>query len=257
MKTSLKVLYLGDTAINQAACYLAGIMTYFGIEFDYVPSDEQCSDEILSDNYQVIIISDYPSRNFTKKQFEIITQKVAQGMGLIMIGGWESFVGIDGKYNETNLADVLPVKMQDTDDRVNCYQPCLIEMSNEHVITEGLPFSECPAGIGGYNLICAKSDSSVILKSRQFKVSLKNGKFEFVPSEQARDLLIVGQYGKGKTLAFASDVAPHWVGGLVDWGDSRINACADKHGAEAIEVGNHYARFFANMIKWAANMHIL
>jgi hypothetical protein len=50
--------------------------------------------------------------------------------------------------------------------------------------------------------------------------------------------------------AMATDAAPHWVGGLVDWGESRVEAQAD--GAEAIEVGNWYAELFSNIIKWNA-----
>ena len=251
-----KILYLGDTAINQAASYLAGIMAYFNIEFDYVPSDKKIPDNLLDKNYRAIIISDYPSRNFTSEQFEAIRQKVISGTGLMMIGGWESFVGIDGKYNKTILADILPIKMQDSDDRINCSQPCLVEIISEHPIVAQLPFTECPPGIGGYNLLQAKSNANVILASRQFKVNVNDGKFRFMAEEQAQPLLIIGEYQNGRTLAFASDVAPHWVGGLVDWGDKRICACATKHGAEAIEVGNHYSQLFVNMIKWVAKFNV-
>ena len=34
-----KILYLGDDNIRQAAAYLAGIMTHYGIPFDRVDSD--------------------------------------------------------------------------------------------------------------------------------------------------------------------------------------------------------------------------
>ncbi len=36
---------------------------------------------------------------------------------------------------------------------------------------------------------------------------------------KSRRCLVVGQHGRGRTAALATDVAPHWVGGLVDWGD--------------------------------------
>ena len=49
---------------------------------------------------------------------------------------------------------------------------------------------------------------------------------------------MVGRHGYGRTAALATDVAPHWVGGLVDWGDQRIT---QKVTEDSIEVGNWYA----------------
>ena len=37
------VLYLGDTALSGATAYLAGLMTAFGIGYDYLPGDENLS----------------------------------------------------------------------------------------------------------------------------------------------------------------------------------------------------------------------
>ena len=36
---SFKVLYLGDTALNSAASYLAGVLSHHGTEFDFVASN--------------------------------------------------------------------------------------------------------------------------------------------------------------------------------------------------------------------------
>jgi uncharacterized membrane protein len=65
--------------------------------------------------------------------------------------------------------------------------------------------------------------------------------------------LVLGRYGRGRTVTLATDVAPHWVGGLVDWGDRRVvQGVADGF----IEVGNWYARFFRNLVAWAAQIEI-
>jgi hypothetical protein len=48
----------------------------------------------------------------------------------------------------------------------------------------------------------------------------------------------------------ATDLAPHWVGGLVDWGDDPRVAAQDQ-GSWQIEVGNFYAQFVANLLAWA------
>jgi hypothetical protein len=55
------------------------------------------------------------------------------------------------------------------------------------------------------------------------------------------------------TLSGAADVAPHWVGGLVDWGDGeRVTARAP--GSWEIEVGNFYSQLVANLLAWTGQL---
>jgi uncharacterized membrane protein len=206
----------------------------------------------LEADYQAVIISDYPSANFTTDQLTLLAKRVQSGMGLLMIGGWESYTGPNHEYTETILKNVLPVIMQPTDDRTNCSQPCLIEKIRDHKILDDLPFDACPPGVGGFNKFQAKADGNVLLNARRFKVRREKGEFKFQPTDETIPLLVVGSYGKGKVACFASDVAPHWVGGLVDWGDGRVKAKAP--GSNDIEVGSWYARFFANLVRWTANL---
>jgi hypothetical protein len=77
-----------------------------------------------------------------------------------------------------------------------------------------------------------------------------SGNFEFSPGAES-PLLVVGEYGRGRTAALATDVAPHWVGGLVDWGDQRV---VQQVGAGFIDVGNWYARFFRNLLVWTGRL---
>lgn len=88
--------------------------------------------------------------------------------------------------------------------------------------------------------------------SRRFEVSLSAGDFTFTPQENPDPLLVVGSHGRGRVCAFATDAAPHWVGGLVDWGDTRLEAHAP--GANPIEVGNWYAALLANLVNWTAGL---
>jgi len=90
---SKSVLYLGDTALRGDGSYLAGVMSYYHINFHYLASDQPCSQSLLNNDYASIIISDYPSHNFSTSQLNSIEQLVSNGMGLLMIGGWASFTG--------------------------------------------------------------------------------------------------------------------------------------------------------------------
>ncbi len=244
------VLYLGDTALDGAASYLAGVMHAANIGFDYLPSDEAFSNSIVTAGCRAVIISDYPARNFSRDQLNSLAGRIAEGLGLLMLGGWESFTGSGGGYNNTVLKDILPVVMQPRDDRINCPQPCLIEKIKDHEIIDSLPFNTNPPSIGGFNRLTAKPDAETILFARRFEVSFQAGGFAFTPSAQPDPLLVVGSYGRARLCAFATDAAPHWVGGLVDWGDTRLKAQA--RGAKPIEVGNWYAALLSNMVNWVA-----
>lgn len=249
---SKDILYLGDTSLDTAAAYLAGVMTYYNIDFDYLASEEKPNSSFLDNNYKAIIVSDYPSGNFSDGQLNSIAEKVSIGTGLLMVGGWDSFTGLGGLYSQSILSNVLPVIMSETDDRVNCASPCLIEKNCGHKIIEALPFDENTPGIGGYNRFKPKPGSTTILSSRRFRTCRQDGIIEFTASPQSDPLLVVSSFGKGNVAAFASDVAPHWVGGLVDWGDKRVNTCAPE--ASEIEVGLWYAELFRNILKWIATL---
>ena len=248
MTTNKLILYCGDTALREAASYLAGVMAHFSIPFDYLGSNQRFSDEFLSRAYRGIVLSDYPAINFTPGQLKRLAEKVHQGTGFLMIGGWASFTGSNREYTETVLRDLLPVILQEQDDRVNSWMPCVIEKKKDHAIVEALPFDGCSPSVGGFNRFQAKPDAETILNVRQTKVSRKEQKLVFSPSPDSDPLLVIGNYGSGRVCAFASDVAPHWVGGLVDWGDARLSVQAE--GANRREVGNWYAAFFKSLIRW-------
>jgi uncharacterized membrane protein len=247
-----QILYLGDTALKEAASYLAGVMSHYRLSFDYRASAERFESALIEAGYRAIVISDYPSKNFSGRQLAQLADRVREGMGLLMIGGWDSFYGANGEYAETVFKEVLPVRMQSTDDRVNCPQPCLVEKNCAHPILESLPFDTACPGIGGFNRVTTKPEGLEVLSARRFSVRRETSGYTFSPFIEAEPLLVVGSFGKGRVAAFTSDVAPHWVGGLVDWGDSRVNACAD--GAGPIEVGDCYARLFSQMIRWTAKI---
>lgn len=249
-KNETTVLYLGDTSLDTAASYLAGIMTHFNIGFDYIASDEP-ADRFLVDEaaYRLIILSDYPARNLKMSQMEQIAAWVRVGAGLLMIGGWESFQGSGGSYNGTLIQEILPIRISPADDRVNTSFPCLVCKREEHPILADLPFGKPPC-IGGYNRVEAKADARVLLEAIRYRTQAEASSCLF--TEEGRDVLLaVGEYGQGRTSAFTSDAAPHWVGGFVDWGDERISC---SFAGTETEVGSLYAAFFNNLIHWTGRL---
>jgi len=249
-----KVLYLGDTGAKQAAAYLSGVMHHAGIAFDYFPSDFKMTDDVLARDYAAIILSDYAADNFTDAQAKKIVERVRSGMGLLMLGGWESYKGTGGNYDQSPIADVLPVIVSDKDDRVNSFCPYYVEIVAEHDILDGLPFEASPPAVGGFNRFEAKDNDEVaiLLVSRRLFCALLEEGYQFDLAEEVDPMLVVAEGDGGRVACFASDVAPHWIGGMVDWGNERVRAQAD--GAGEVEVGNWYAEFFAKLVKWTAQL---
>ena len=247
---SVSVLYLGDTSLQGAAAYLAGLIHHAGWALDYVPSHLPAEADLFDQPRSLFVLSDYPASRLSLALQQRLVQLVKAGAGLLMIGGWESFHGCGGDWDQTAVAAALPVDMSPTDDRVNCDQPALVRRLQGHPAVDGLPWDTRPPCIGGFNRFRPKADATVLLETQRFRPVRDGEDFRFQPA--GRDpLLAVGTHGQGRVAALATDVAPHWVGGLVDWGQGRVTAQAP--GAEAVEVGDLYAQFFRQLLAWTAN----
>jgi uncharacterized membrane protein len=158
-----------------------------------------------------------------------------------MIGGWESFHGLIGGYQSSDLVPVLPVECLLQDDRLNWCQGLVPEVVSPHPILAGLPWDEPPL-VCGCNRVKAKPDARLLLALR--KLQIKNGNLS--RGKESLPRLVLGTHGQRKTGAVTTDFAPHWVGGMVDWGAERVTAQAQ--GGKKVEVGNHYVAFIRNIL---------
>ncbi len=244
------LLYLGDTHLQAAAAYLAGLMHHWSWTFDYFPSDAQPLPEELAGDYGLIILSDFPAANLGEEAQHALLDQVAGGAGLLMIGGWESFHGLGGAWDGTPIGNVLPVEIANRDDRRNCDVPVLVRRLKEHSILDGLPWEDRPPVIGGLNQVQAKPDAEVILEACLFDAKLQDENLFTFQIIERLPLLVVGQFQQGRTAAFLTDVAPHWVGPLIDWGTPRISAEAPN--SQPVEVGGDYAQFLQQLLEWTA-----
>jgi uncharacterized membrane protein len=247
MTATRPILYLGDTTLDNAAAYLAGVLHHFELTPDYAPSTQAADAALIDARRACFILSDYPAAMLKADLQVRLLRQVEQGAGLLMCGGWESFHGMGGDWDGTPVGDVLPVEIATTDDRVNCDRPVLVRRLAEHPAVTDLPWDERPPVIGGYNRVTPAEGATVVLEAQSFDVRRDGDSFHFTP-EQCDPLLVVGQHGNGRVAALMTDVAPHWIGPLVDWGPERIAAQAP--GAEAIEVGGCYAQFLHQLVRW-------
>ena len=118
---------------------------------------------------------------------------VAGGGGLVMIGGYLTFQGIDGKarWSGTPVERALPVTIGTTDDRVEA--PAGVEpvvRATDHPIAAALP-ARWPALLG-YNRVMPRPGADV------------------VATVGDDPLIVAGTHGRGRGVAFTSDCGPHW-----------------------------------------------
>lgn len=242
------ICYLGDDDLSGAAGYLAAVLGHARLEYQHVPSRCKVPDDLMTRGFRAYILSDYPAAGFSSVQLARLADAVAQGAGLLMIGGWESYFGRTGEYRGTPLEKVLPVYLAQYDDRVNCPQGCVLRQVRRHPVVDDLPW-ESPPVIAGFNRLAARPEARTLLVGARLRIMDKVHELEFSEVEVA-PILVVGKYGQGRTAALACDVAPHWVGGMVDWGQGRIVQHLPDGGF--VEMGPAYAEFLYRLVSWTA-----
>jgi len=160
--------------------------------------------EALS-RYDIVVISDVGADSFDLtpecmagvrgvRVLQVLSDWVSQGGSLLMIGGYMSFAGFQGsaRYQDSPLADVLPVEISRYDDRVERSDGVDPQVINStHSIMKDLP--EVWPCVLGYNRVRAKASAIVLA---------------VVDKDP---LLTIGTYGRGRVAAYASDCAPHWA----------------------------------------------
>ena len=192
-------------------------------ELTYMKAHEAAADFPLTlaglDAYQAVILSDLGANTLllhpdvwfkgqpVPNRLRLLREWVAGGGALLMIGGYYSFQGINGgaRYHRTPVEEVLPVDCLPYDDRVEVPEGFAAELVEpEHPILEGLG-GAWPLLLG-CNEVRLKQRADVRLLAR-------------LPADQGgHPLLVAGTYGKGRTLAWTSDIGPHWLPqAFADW----------------------------------------
>jgi uncharacterized membrane protein len=130
-----------------------------------------------------------------------IRDYVANGGGLVMIGGYLTFAGIEGKarWAGTPVEEALPVTLQTVDDRVESPSGSVpLVRQLDHAIVSGLP-GKWPALLG-YNRVQPRDGADTVVAVGD------------------DPLIVAGAFGLGRGVAFTSDCGPHWCPPpFVDW----------------------------------------
>lgn len=218
---------------EEGATVLLGVLKDAGFDVTYVRNHEAVegfpyTTEEFADRFDLVVLSDIPADSlllphavFVKgerrpNRLRSLARFTEQGGGLLMIGGFMSFAGFEGRgrYAMSPLADALPVEIARSDDRIEEPEGVNPIVAKEHAVLKGID-GDWPYFLG-YNQFKAKAGSDVLL-------SVGNDPF-----------LVVGQHGKGRVGAFASDCSPHW-------------------GSPEFMAWRHYATFWSQLAGWLAD----
>src|SRR3954447_20811115 len=123
-------------------------------------------------DYALIVLSDYPASNLGAQHSASIAAAVErQGRGLLMIGGWGSFGGPAGSYYRSPVAELLPVEIDATDDRVNPPRGTVLVAQREpHPAIRSIQGHE-PCVVVGYNGVRAKPGADVLVEGYALRVN--------------------------------------------------------------------------------------
>lgn len=229
---TLKILLAGESWISTAshikgfdqfatATYHTGADTFValleqtGLHVDWikahdVPKDFPDTEEALS-QYDVVILSDIGANAIllhtdtwlrsraTPNRLKLIRSYVRNGGGLLMVGGYYSFQGINGgaRFRDTPVEDVLPVTIHAFDDRLEVPEGCRLVQAEAHFITAGIEATSAPVLLG-LNEVVARGEAKVLLTTQ-------------IDDNRSHPLLVVGEAGEGRTAAWTSDIGPHWM----------------------------------------------
>ena len=201
----------------EGAGRLRGALAAAGIEVDYLPGHlvpvrfPGAAGELAG--YDAVVLSDIGANSLllspdtfersavAPNRLRVIEEFVREGGGLLMIGGYLSFAGIEGKarYHGTPVEAALPVIISGIDDRVEEPSGVRPEVSQPgHPALDGVP-EDWPAVLG-YNRVTPRPGAEVLVRC-------------------AEDPLVAcGEYHGGRSAVFTSDCAPHWgPPAFLDW----------------------------------------
>ena len=151
----------------------------------------------------------------TPNRLRLVQEYVKKGGGFGMIGWYMSFGGYEGKahYHGSPIEEILPVKIAPYDDRVETPEGIRPKIVQDHPIVKGIKEPWPP--LLGYNRLQAKDGAQILLQHEQ------------------DPLLVINQVERGRTIAYASDISPHW-------------------GSESFVSWEHYPTFWRQLIAWLA-----
>jgi len=212
------------------------------------------------DEYDVLMLSDIGANtlllhpevwlrgNRVPNRLKLIEEWVRDGGGIVMVGGYLSFQGIDGRarWHKTPVERALPVTCLPFDDRHEIPEGAVPEVRDpDHPILAGVP-DDWPYLLG-FNEVALKATGGWSEQSIEHRltrpvrpISTSNEKepdrnvvLSVSDDGVSHPLLVTGSHGEGRSVAWMSDMSEHWLPApFLAW--------------------KGYDQLFGNIVAWAA-----
>ncbi|MGM0486709.1 MAG: glutamine amidotransferase [Planctomycetota bacterium] len=217
LEGGLRVLYL-EGALRQEQKFIRWALDSspdIDLDFQWFPSRLRknwpigLGDTLESGNYDAFILGDLDSAALANETLEQLATEVERGKGLIALGGYHAFG--PGGYRNTPLRDVLPIEMdrlarQDFDrpdvERWHVPGPLAMLPARSHPVTTLAPAAE--------NEKKWRELRPLKGANRWDGVKSVPGVRILAESPDGVPLLVSGEYGSGRVLAFAGDSTWQW-----------------------------------------------
>lgn len=186
---------------------------------DYEPSSLDLRDAIRDGGYDVIILDDVDAQGLSAASWQALADRVRQGAGLMMVGGYHSFG--PGGFRDNPLGDVLPIDIGPAQRQqfgepprpdVNLAGPVRMRpaapLGQRHPIMQiGGASSASGDAAETWAALPSLDGANLIARSE-----LKRNAQVLAEADdpQRHPLLVAGQWGDGRTLAFAGDSTWRW-----------------------------------------------
>jgi uncharacterized membrane protein len=197
-----------------------------GIELSGFPADVETLKK-----FDVLILGDLDASAFSERDFANIREMVYEGAGFLMTGGYNS---LGTSYDGTVAAEILPVATSDgTQDR-NEFLPQLTDRGESSPIFAGITeyfgapgrgaSKKIPRLLGQVRLGRPKPAATVLAVN-----PLRRDEAGPLP------VLVVGNFGAGRTAALAVDTTWRWYAP-----------------AKGLGLESPYVRFWGQLVRWLA-----
>lgn len=162
-----------------------------------------------SGEYDVVILGDLDSAALGETNAKALKQAVERGTGLLLLGGYHAFG--PGRYQDTPLADVIPVTMgkferQDFDAPIRADmhhdRPLPLVPTGDHAVTRLAPPDRNEATWRGLPPLKGANKFLGVKTAAGVRV--------LAAAPDKTPLLVCGEFGPGRVLAFAGDSTWQW-----------------------------------------------
>ncbi len=219
-KGGLNVLYLEGSLGRVEKRFIRSALdssNVIALEYLYLDAERlsqrppDLSDRFRPGRYDVYIFGDVDAAAFRPEDLELLQKTIDGGAGMIMLGGLHSFG--PGGYQQTALADVLPIEMDKFERQAfrEAPSPDLHLIGDTRMRPSALGqrhfVTDLAAGDDGARVWTRFPPLDGANKFRKAKLRAN----VLVESEQGQPLLVAEDVGRGRVMAFAGDSTWRWA----------------------------------------------